>query len=1218
VRKKSIMKSPPPTPPPRTSSAKQSTPGTGRSLNNSIDDTLSRTMPPRPSTAPSSSGKEAVSSVPSIPRDDRVDSYAAVITHESLQQSIKQAPPRPTRTGTSDLGESRPTVYNSHKAAFSHHQRQLLEGFEDVTPRRQVTPSHGAASDTEQSTDGDKVRRSPSRLGKFSKLRVFGSRNASSEVEKSPKKLQRRGPSAGTGHEGYGKYAKRGRKQSGETAGTRSDSDRSQSSTRRIPLFSHSRKTSTTSRRTSQSDLDEFAVPRLKPVIMRGGSQTSVATDNPSSEPAYLHSPEMGSSRGMTPSPAPVDQQGYNMTRVVSPLSQSSLRSLSPRTGEPSQSLAVRRSQRFGPTADSIRLPTPIRTDDLHARPTINSYDTSVSSTVPSSTAPSLPPSELYRIDPGLLKERKSRRRWWNPFKSQRQGIVVPKPVSISAPEPEMAVTIATGPAPRSIPYYAMIESESEENTAEHMVERYDEAVRRAPSPSPEHEQEANVPRRATESVLLPSAPIWTTEGSIAHRAALEGGSTRDASKQPRLAQVGRIPKVVNRSERRFKPSRQSFSQPFARAHPLEQPQYLAVEEQFSEGEPPLLQIHTDVLPSRPFQEAEDLSAKPFSAPAYTHPPQFEMHEPFSSDLVQIQTTHSSDMSTTSSSAGMLSIMGPAIVPAPLDLKKDVVPLVQSPLEHTGDEDVWNEFDDMIDHVMSPSRSPKKLSLQEHLQPQAQRGVVPVASASPLIDHPPIRPTSKGKMPAHEARRAVMDLSSSIRAIPPNAYPSPPLMSDRTLGEEIRLRRSRIVSALHSSYDPSSPFSMREFLKDYSEPRDSMTLSERYSSSTAARSTLIAAPLPEEQEPERSHQDNAIMLDVAERARNPAKQSELHFASLEVARWLSFGRVLFSPAQDEIFTLPERNVLVIDGLGNEDWSIYCAVTYEASRAMVYDLKEASYYKKPSSPQESERAPSNHRRVEVANVHERFPFQSSFFSVVVLRFPPAMSETKLKNIVAECRRILAPGGHIEVMLLDFDFVNMGVQTRRAVRDLKMRMATKKPDVSLKPTIDNFQSLLGGRGFTGLNRCVVGVPVVGRAPGSTDSSSSSRSSSGVTAGRLSDPTRATRASRRGQNFSLSDLVADPSESADAQIGRMVSKTARSWWQHCYEAAVIPNGDLSRSIFSEKKVMQECKMRASSFKLLIAFAQRPVFEARRRTMSEPAATLTSTAGARRTKVP
>jgi SAM-dependent methyltransferase len=344
----------------------------------------------------------------------------------------------------------------------------------------------------------------------------------------------------------------------------------------------------------------------------------------------------------------------------------------------------------------------------------------------------------------------------------------------------------------------------------------------------------------------------------------------------------------------------------------------------------------------------------------------------------------------------------------------------------------------------------------------------------------------------------------------------------------------------------------------------------------------------------------------------------MHFASLEVARWLSFGRVLFSPAQDEIFTLPERNVLVIDGLGNEDWSIYCAVTYEASRAMVYDLKEASYYKKPSSPQESERAPSNHRRVEIANFHERFPFQSSFFSVVVLRFPPAMSEAKLKNIVAECRRILAPGGHIEVMLLDFDFVNMGVQTRRAVRDLKMRMATKNPDVSLKPTIDNFQSLLGGRGFTGLNRCVVGVPVVGRAPGSTDSSSSSRSSSGLTAGRLSDPTRATRPSRRGQNFSLSDLVADPSESADAQIGRMVSKTARSWWQHCYEAAVIPNGDLSRSIFSEKKVVQECKMRASSFKLLIAFAQRPVFEARRRTMSEPATALTSTAGARRTKAP
>jgi hypothetical protein len=208
-----------------------------------------------------------------------------------------------------------------------------------------------------------------------------------------------------------------------------------------------------------------------------------------------------------------------------------------------------------------------------------------------------------------------------------------------------------------------------------------------------------------------------------------------------------------------------------------------------------------------------------------------------------------------------------------------------------------------------------------------------------------------------------------------------------------------------------------------------------------------------------------------------------------------------------------------------------------------------------------------------------------------------------------------------MLLDLDIVNMGVQTRRAVRELKMTMASANPEISLKPGIDNFQTILGGRGFTGLSRCVVGVPVVGRPSGSMDSSSSSRSSRGSDMyGRQvsGDPTQVFP-KPRGHNFSLNDLVADHSEKADAKIGRMVSKTARSWWQHCYEATVIPDGDLSRSIFADKRVLQECKARASSFKMLIAYAQRPVFETRRRTMSEGAVATLALAGPnKRAKMP
>ncbi|KAJ9607221.1 hypothetical protein H2200_008293 [Cladophialophora chaetospira] len=475
-------------------------------------------------------------------------------------------------------------------------------------------------------------------------------------------------------------------------------------------------------------------------------------------------------------------------------------------------------------------------------------------------------------------------------------------------------------------------------------------------------------------------------------------------------------------------------------------------------------------------------------------------------------------------------------------------------------------------------------------------------------------------------KRPLFARAPATSVTPPVVFP-PPTMHARSVGEDIRLRRSRIVSALHSSADLGSPFSIRDLLSEYeNHPGNSAKASERLSTSTSGHSlervaTTTSAPdLP----PESSHQENVAMLEVVERSKDPVAQSELHYASLMVSKWLSFGRVLFSPAHDEIHTLSERHVLVIDGLGNEDWSIYCAVNYEAQRAFVHDLKEKTNTKGTRTSKPSQHAPDNHRRAEVASFHERFPFPPAFFSVVVLRFPPAMAEAKLKNIIAECRRVLLPGGYLELMLLDLDIVNMGVQTRRAVRELKFRMTTADKQISLRPIIDNVQSVLGARGFANISRCVVGVPVAGRPSGSGDSSSSSRSSRGSDgfAKRASGDLRPGAASprmtfaqgRRGANLSLNELLSDRSDNADLRIGKIVSRTARTWWQHCFEASVISDGNLSKSIFADKNVLGECKGRGSSFKMLIAYGQRPVFETRRRTMSEPAVSTLATAGGKR----
>ena len=68
---------------------------------------------------------------------------------------------------------------------------------------------------------------------------------------------------------------------------------------------------------------------------------------------------------------------------------------------------------------------------------------------------------------------------------------------------------------------------------------------------------------------------------------------------------------------------------------------------------------------------------------------------------------------------------------------------------------------------------------------------------------------------------------------------------------------------------------------------------------------------------------DTLLLDIAERDRDGAiAQANLRSSSLMTSRWLSFGRVLFSPAHNHLQSQDQGRVLVVDGLGNDDWSFY--------------------------------------------------------------------------------------------------------------------------------------------------------------------------------------------------------------------------------------------------------------------------------------------------------
>ena len=309
---------------------------------------------------------------------------------------------------------------------------------------------------------------------------------------------------------------------------------------------------------------------------------------------------------------------------------------------------------------------------------------------------------------------------------------------------------------------------------------------------------------------------------------------------------------------------------------------------------------------------------------------------------------------------------------------------------------------------------------------------------------------------------------------------------------------------------------------------------------------------------------------------------------------------------------------MIDGLGNDDWSFYCSLTYPD--AEVYSLSGRPVSTAMPHPA-AWQPPTNHHTVYHAGLQNPLPFPKDYFAATVLRFPAASPEAMQNNIIQECKRVLRSGGYLEMVLLDRDMVNMGPRTRKAVRRLKEMTCLANPAISLKPSSDNVQRLLGTQGFDNLRRCMVRIPVAGmvvRSSGSTTSSSNksflataTTSSTGFslpaisvtgTTGSQSTQTASKSSPSDDTSVSLGDLLSDPSPSAanDESIAKIVARVGRWWYTKCYEDPVLPDtGDNDPSMWNDRKVLRESQQRGTGFRMLIAYAQKPS-EVKRRTAS------------------
>lgn len=1162
---------------------------------------------------PSRDGTEELEFKPSPVIQSNLVSPLKVSGHKR-QNSTEDSPPTTDRPQPTPLQTSIPVASSSKSSNSSVPSRYTSprpQERQDSAPANRPAP-RSARSESRQKTL-TKERKEPTAPNSDKRFGLFSKRSKTVPDVTSSDKQTRRGPVAGTGHEGYGKYAQRGRKSSVGSSATRG---RSTSTSGSAPTIACSSKSSLTSR--GEPEIDEFLLHRLEPVIISGGggdggelsrtqseqstSTTSIASTNHSRNYTQTSQPYGYSSESLASSTAHFDQpRGLPQAQNISSEGMHS-------TQHPGPGLqkrrSLRRSQIFKNKGD-VKPLTSIDTSASTFSPPINSYDTTLSSVAQSST------TNLSVEDKGHdrkeVKPKKSDRRGkgrkWNFFQrshgaDRKEQVKVPE----SSDYTELPATISKVPTAKPVAHYALVDGEqTSDDTLGDTLQQTEV------SPSTEEDEYigdlGDIPeglrlkKPREESVLLPAPPFFEDYPSRSRPSSpkvffnkngsevsvsTESKTNVQEERPSRLASVGRIPRVVSRRDREHIPALQSFSRPFSviESPPITvtagaQPGYE------TESFRPPLEVQTDVLPNRPFHDHFS-DTKPFSAPvaAVQGDASYSCTEP---EFLAFSPRKGSEVSGSSSSEGKLSLAA-------------VTAIAPEPGSKPTEDEVWDEYDDLIDHVLSPE------------VPKPSQPEIVLPNGEPFQMATRASRTLQAELNAHSDDET--EILDSPGELSPGFLHQDSL--DRYSAESVHLRRSRIVSALHSSIGPSTPGSLSERFAGYEERNKSGNIHGNIDSSSSLgrssyQSTVTGAQsVTPSTSTDVARHGNTPLRDTSERDRyNAVSQTNLRSGSLMTSRWLSFGRVLFSPAHNHIKSTDHERILVIDGLGNDDWSFYCALSYPT--ASVYNLSIA--HAAPASANPSAwQPPSNHHTVSHPSLENPFPFPKGFFAVTVFRFPASCSEAGQRNAISECRRVLRPGGYIEMSVLDLDMMNMGNRTRKAVRMLKERICLEHPEVSLKPASDNLQKLLGRRGFENLNRCMVGVPVAGTVVNSSDSTASYSSNSATQGGPPTSTTTTTgtnqkwgRESCDSVKVSLGDLLSDssPSPANDESIAKIVAKVGRWWYTRCYEMPVLPDGDLERSIWAEGKVLRECRRRGTGFRLLIAYAQKPS-EVNRRTAS------------------
>ena len=796
-------------------------------------------------------------------------------------------------TGTANASSSLPRLDTSGRANGPDRAGKALE-----------QPSKGPSPE---------VIRSKSRFGLFSRRQ---------KVEEIPK-LPRKGPQAGTGHEGYGKNGLRGGSSSSTSVNSAPARTGSAGSAKQGRQHRASSGASS-----KASDLDDFLQRRLTPVYLRGDGSGSDGQERGSGSafddetPFSPISSSPQTSQSSFDLPAKVREQFKPPQLAAVPLPEQS----EPRPGtiegkdqDPSQSKS--------PSQQRKRL---IKSPNQHKM--------SQTKSAPKATKTQASESNSHLPRPstaGSSSSRKAGDQVTNePTNKKSNWSLFPKPPTQNKGGSKWSIFQRSRAAeealqPRAQPldqrgrnmssktpaHYAMLESQQpvDMEDLERIMKEADAACagdrtstfttfEDVNDSSWGHQPEASRSNNDNDLAHVMSKVPFVdreekTRGSEDHerRFSTDPETQTQAEptpKQSRLPQVGRIPKVVSKKDRHRKLPDQSFSRPFASAQPRP-------------SMPPQAPAASSTVASK--EAAEDSSrpeAKTVSQEksATSQYPPSSYRGPNSANsspapaFLEFDARKNSDLSY-STDSGTIRYPTASYMAAPPDRMSASSP-----------DEVWREYDDLIDDVLTPGSStpspkPPRGKQDYFSKSVTQSGKKPGLGRKGDIAFPRLGNPEMFTVP--DAAAADFDPPKRLLDPPPNfEFPSP-------------------ISAFVAGYaernqDPSSQDQDRRSKSDRGSggtnrsARSTSVYSER--SVVASLTHKRSRSLPEN----RTSQDAGV---AQERRTSGPNASEnpgsalFRFRVLMTGKWLSFGRVLFSPVHNDMGSSPDDRVLVVDGLG---------------------------------------------------------------------------------------------------------------------------------------------------------------------------------------------------------------------------------------------------------------------------------------------------------------